>query len=133
MRQDDYVFGDGATPYRHNAWNNRVCRPTVDALGLVGVRFHDLRHYHASAYLLLTGDAVRTAKRLGHADPSVTLKVYGRVLDHQGSDVSAAFAELRATARQQVAAAELTPARPAAASTAGAVVDLASYRRRKTG
>ncbi|MEH0842819.1 site-specific integrase [Micromonospora sp. CPCC 205711] len=126
---DDYVFGDGATPYRHNAWNNRVWRPTVDALGLVGVRFHDLRHYHASAYLLLTGDAVRTAKRLGHADPSVTLKVYGHVLDHQGSDVSAAFAALRAEGRRQAATAEPTPVQPAASTTAGGVVDLAAYRR----
>ncbi|KWV29754.1 hypothetical protein AWV63_26710 [Micromonospora rifamycinica] len=57
--------------------------------------------------------------------------MYGHVLDHQGSDVSAAFAELRATARQQVAAATPAPVQPAASTTAGGVVDLAAYRRRR--
>ncbi len=50
-----------------------------------------------------TGDAVRAAKRLGRADPSVTLEMCGHVLDHRGGDVSTAFAELRAAARQQAA------------------------------
>lgn len=133
MAPDDYVFGDGVKPLRHNNWNNRIWRPTVEALGLTGVRFHDLRHYHASAYLLLTGDAVRTAKRLGHADPSVTLKVYGHVLEHQGSDVSGAFAALRAEGRSQLAATEPTPAEPPVSATAGGVVDLAAYRKRRAG
>ncbi len=53
-------------------------------LGMPGVRFHDLRHYNASAMLLLTnGDVQYVSRRLGHSRPSITLDVYGHVLVHQ--------------------------------------------------
>ncbi|HJZ58324.1 MAG TPA: tyrosine-type recombinase/integrase [Gemmataceae bacterium] len=45
-----------------------------------GVRFHDLRHSHASA-LIADGASIRAvSRRLGHADISVTLKVYAHCL-----------------------------------------------------
>ncbi|MFI7158899.1 hypothetical protein [Micromonospora chalcea] len=48
------------------------------------MRFHDLRHYNASAMLLLTnGDVQYVSRRLGHSRPSITLDVYGHVLVHQ--------------------------------------------------
>ena len=134
LAPDDFVFGVSGTPYRQRDFNERVWRPLMARLGLPGVRFHDLRHYNASAMLLLTnGDVQYVSRRLGHSRPSITLDVYGHVLAHQSRNVSAAFAELRSEARRQVAAATPSPARPPAASTAGGVVDLASYRRRKTG
>ncbi|PWU57678.1 hypothetical protein DLJ47_01860 [Micromonospora sp. S4605] len=135
MDPDDFVFGVGATPYRQNDFNERVWRPLMRTLGMPGVRFHDLRHYHASAMLLVTkGDVQYVSKRLGHSRPSITLDVYGHVLDHARRDVSAAFAALRAEARQQAATAEPSPVQPAASTTgpiAGAVVDLAAERRRR--
>lgn len=131
MGPDDFVFGDGATPYRHNGWNNRVWRPTVDALGLEGVRFHDLRHYSVSVYLKLTRDALRTAKRAGHSKPSMTLDVYGHVLEDAAEDLTAVYAEYRAAARERAATAEAAPEQRAAASTAGGVVDLAAERRKR--
>ncbi|MHA4950580.1 tyrosine-type recombinase/integrase [Micromonospora sp. SD19] len=135
MDPDDFVFGVGGQPYRVNDFNERVWRPLMRSLGTVGVRFHDLRHYHASAMLLITkGDVQYVSKRLGHSRPSITLDVYGHVLDHAKRDVSAAFAALRAEGRQQAATAEPTPVQPAASTTgpiAGALVDLAAERRRR--
>ncbi|MBM2621193.1 site-specific integrase [Actinoplanes sp. LDG1-06] len=134
MCPEDYVFGEGTKPHRQRDFGHRIWRPTLQRLGMTGVRFHDLRHYHASAMLLLTnGDVQYVSKRLGHARPSITLDVYGHVLDHQGRDISAAFADLRATARQAIAAAEPPTPEPAASATAGGVVDMAAWRTRRTG
>ena len=42
------------------------------------IRLHDLRHIHATT-LLLAGEPVHVvAARLGHADPSITLRVFAR-------------------------------------------------------
>jgi integrase len=52
------------------------------------VRFHDLRHTHASE-MLRRGVPVRTvSQRLGHANPSITLNVYAHLMS--GDDERAA-------------------------------------------
>ncbi len=53
---------------------------------------HDLRHLHATM-LLLAGVPVHVVTaRLGHADPSVTLRVYAHVLREQAAGVADVFA-----------------------------------------
>ncbi len=55
-------------------------------------RLHDLRHIHATT-LLLEGVPVHVvADRLGHADPSITLRVYAHVMRHQAAGVADVFA-----------------------------------------
>lgn len=57
----------------------RVCKRTTPALP-AGLRFHDLRHTHASL-LLSQGQSLRAvSNRLGHVDPALTLRVYAHVL-----------------------------------------------------
>ena len=47
-------------------------------------RLHDLRHVHATT-LLLAGVPVHVvAARLGHSDPSITLRVYAHVISSAG-------------------------------------------------
>jgi integrase len=47
------------------------------------IRFHHLRHVHATL-LLQGGEPVHgVAERLGHADPSMTLRVYAHVIRSQ--------------------------------------------------
>jgi integrase len=56
-------------------------------------RLHDLRHLHATT-LLLAGVPVHVvAGRLGHADPSVTLRVYAHVLREHAVSVGDIFAQ----------------------------------------
>jgi integrase len=56
------------------------------------IRLHDLRHLHATL-LLLEGVPVHVvANRLGHSDPSVTLRVYAHVLRESASGVADIFA-----------------------------------------
>jgi integrase len=55
-------------------------------------RLHDLRHLHATT-LLLAGVPVHVvAARLGHADPSVTLRVYAHVIRDQVAEAADVFA-----------------------------------------
>jgi integrase len=51
-------------------------RRTVEALGLPAVNFHGLRHSHASQLIDAKLDLATISKRLGHANPGVTLRTY---------------------------------------------------------
>jgi integrase len=41
-----------------------------------GVPWHALRHTHASQLIAARMDVVEISKRLGHADPAITLRIY---------------------------------------------------------
>ena len=59
---------------------------------------HDLRHVHATR-LLLAGEPVHVvAARLGHADPSITLRVYAHVIQELTPAVADTFARAIADA-----------------------------------
>ncbi|MFD1934880.1 helix-turn-helix domain-containing protein [Nonomuraea mangrovi] len=56
-------------------------------------RLHDLRHIHATT-LLLAGVPVHVvAARLGHADPSITLRVYAHVVRAAEASAADVFAQ----------------------------------------
>lgn len=57
--------------------------------GYSGVRFHDLRHSHATLLFADNIDAVAVASRLGHSDAAMTLRVYAHALrrrDRESAD-----------------------------------------------
>lgn len=63
-----------------------------DGLGLPRLTLHDCRHSHACT-LLRAGISVHVvAARLGHADPSLTLRVYSHAIPSDGAAAAAAFA-----------------------------------------
>jgi integrase len=51
------------------------------AVATAGVRFHDLRHTHATLLLRAGVPVDAVSKRLGHATPVVTMQVYAHVLE----------------------------------------------------
>jgi integrase len=52
----------------------------ADELGVGHVTLHGLRHTSASMLLSSGVDVVTVSKRLGHADPSITLRVYAHII-----------------------------------------------------
>jgi integrase len=62
----------------------------VRTLGLPKVKFHALRHTHASQLIASGMDVLSISRRLGHASPSITLNVYGhlfKLTDQRAADV----------------------------------------------
>ena len=98
---DDYVFttgwGEPAHPDTVSSLMADLIRSHNEAQDQAGellphARLHDLRHIHATT-LLLAGVPVHVvAARLGHADPSITLRVYAHVIREQVAAAADIFA-----------------------------------------
>jgi integrase len=74
-----FCQADGKPLHAHNIVQ-RDFRPLVARAKLPRIRFHDLRHLHAS-YLFKAGVHPKVAQeRLGHHSPAYTMKVYGHLL-----------------------------------------------------
>jgi integrase len=87
---------DASVPYRPD----RVTGAFVglrNRLGLRHLTFHGLRHFAATT-LAGSGLGVRTiAGRLGHANPSVTLRTYAHFLDVADREAAAGSCRLRSS------------------------------------
>ncbi len=65
-------------PLDYSNWRVRVWLPARKAAGLSQLTFHDLKHT-AATLLVEEGVDIKTAQtRLGHADPSTTLRIYAQ-------------------------------------------------------
>lgn len=60
--------------------SQRMVCPHCHKAGLTGIRFHDLRHTHATLMLKQGIHPKIVQERLGHANISVTLDTYSHVL-----------------------------------------------------
>jgi integrase len=85
MSTDAFVFSpyvDASTPFRPDNVTSFFIR-VRNEVGARNVRLHDLRHFTATQ-LIGAGVDVRTvAGRLGHSDPSITLRVYSHALEER--------------------------------------------------
>jgi len=52
--------------------------------GLRSIRFHDLRHTFASQLLCNGANILYVSQQLGHADPSITLRIYAKWIPTEG-------------------------------------------------
>lgn len=75
----------------------------VTRLAMPTIRFHDLRHTHATL-LIGAGVPVKVvSERLGHANPGFTVATYQHVLPGMGADAANRFAALLTTHRDHPA------------------------------
>jgi integrase len=63
----------------------------ADALGMPQITFHGMRHTHASQLADAGVDIVTISKRLGHASPDVTLRVYAHLFRRDDDKAAAAI------------------------------------------
>lgn len=67
----DYLSIDGICSW-FDKWQNKN--------NIKNIRFHDIRHTHATILLLLHTDIKTISERLGHSDIQTTLNIYADVL-----------------------------------------------------
>ncbi|MHB8220775.1 MAG: tyrosine-type recombinase/integrase [Acidimicrobiales bacterium] len=79
----------GAEPYRPNSIT-QFLRRTAKKAG-VDTHLHALRHFSATQGIASGSDAVTMAGRLGHRDPSITLRVYSHALAQRDQEAAAAI------------------------------------------
>jgi integrase len=72
---------------------------TVASTDLPRIRFHDLRHTHASL-LVAAGVPIKVvSERLGHAHPGFTMHTYQHLIPGMGAAAASAFADLVSASR----------------------------------
>lgn len=77
------------TPLTHRNVTRRGFEAARDTAGLPGrLTFHDLRHAAASRLIAAGLSHVAVASVLGHADSSITLRVYAHLFDRERTDES---------------------------------------------
>jgi integrase len=91
LPEDALVFcNPDGSPLKPDSLSTRwyhMCRD----MGLPRVGFHNWRHSHASALIASGLDVVRVSKRLGHSNPSVTLRIYAHLFRHDDSGAAQAI------------------------------------------
>ncbi|MBS5596635.1 site-specific integrase [Peptostreptococcus sp.] len=70
--------------------------------GLPKVTAHDLRHSHASYLIKNNVDIVSVSRRLGHSNPSITLKTYAHAYNDHDSEVAEFIDTLKKTADDEL-------------------------------
>jgi integrase len=66
-------------------------QPILARAGLPRLRFHDLRHTHATALLSKALPIKAVSQRLGHSDVAITLRVYAHVLPADDAKLAGAL------------------------------------------
>ena len=90
LPQDAFVFTEspqGLEPVVPDLITTRF-RLAAKTAG-VKAHFHGLRHYMATQAFALGANPVTVSKRLGHADPSTTLRTYAHAVDERDRDLAA--------------------------------------------
>ncbi|HUY91821.1 MAG TPA: site-specific integrase [Pirellulales bacterium] len=76
-----YVFCNSqGGPLRRSHFHAQRYKPLLSKAGLPDIRFHDLRHSHATLLLLGGAHPKIVQERLGHSQISVTMDIYSHVL-----------------------------------------------------
>ena len=104
---------------RHGARANKDTpskwfRKFADAHGYQGLTFHGLRHVHASVLLQHHVDLQSVSSRMGHSDPSVTLRAYADAMPARDQEAAATMDQLLITADPSAAPLDDPAADPSA-------------------
>jgi integrase len=81
-RRDPLIVNVHGHPVNRDTFRAKVVRPALRAAGLPDeFRTYDIRHTHASLLIDDGANVLAVAQRMGHTDPSVTLRVYGHLFE----------------------------------------------------
>ena len=121
LAKDAFVFSpsvEATTPFRPDNVTSFFIR-VRDAVGAPSVRLHDLRHFTATQ-LIGAGVDIRTvAERLGHTDPSLTLRVYAHVIEQRDRAAAEVMGQVLNPTKKAALLAAMEPAELPAGASAG--------------
>jgi len=89
---DAFIFSRspvGLEPIRPGVVSKFTKRSAVKAG--VDTHLHALRHFSATQAIAAGFDAVTVGARLGHADPSITLRVYSHAVEERDRELAASL------------------------------------------
>jgi integrase len=90
---DGFILSEsptGSEPLRPDLVTQRV-RKLFRDIGAPELHLHNLRHFAATEAISDGFDPVTVGQRLGHADPSITLRVYSHAVAQRDRDLAAAL------------------------------------------
>lgn len=95
-----FVFGG----YRHLAYTSieRVKNAACEAAGIPKVKIHSFRHSHASNLIAAGIPIFQISKRLGHSSVSMTMDVYGHLINRDETEILAAISSVKASSKDHV-------------------------------
>jgi integrase len=81
-RTDHLFVNQQGRPVNRDTFRAKIIRPALRRAGLPeDFRTYDFRHSHASQLIDAGANPLAVAQRMGHSDPSVTLRVYGHLFE----------------------------------------------------
>jgi integrase len=92
--ESNMVFTQETGDYISPSAVNGLFRRFLQQLGLPEIRFHDLRHTHATILLGMGVNPKLVSERLGHSSVAITLDVYSHVLPSMKQDLSDQFSKV---------------------------------------
>lgn len=103
VRPDAFMFSRspaGTEPVRPDVITKFATR-AAKAAGLDHLHLHQLRHFSATQAFGAGFGPATVASRLGHADPSITLRVYSHAIEQRDRDLAAALGNVLAAGDQE--------------------------------
>jgi integrase len=93
----DFVFpSETGEPRSPNGWLKWEFYPALKAAQVKPFRFHDLRHFAVSQLVAQGANILQLARIAGHADPSITLRVYSHILTDGLAEAASRYDPLNA-------------------------------------
>jgi integrase len=100
-RHEPLFINRAGQPLNRDKFRETVIRPALREAGLPEqLRTYDLRHGHASMLIDMGVNPLVVAQRMGHSDPSVTLREYGHLFEGVQERVSEQLDQLRSEAAE---------------------------------
>ena len=97
---DDWMFCNPTGRYLNPQSLTQLFDRIVRSGDIPRIRFHDLRHTHASL-LVASGESIKVvSERLGHAHPAFTIHTYQHLLPGMSAAAADRFATMIATANR---------------------------------
>ena len=93
-QEQDLVFPSTIGTFMNRSNLFRLFKQLLKDASLSEIRFHDLRHTAASLMLNNGIPAIVVSRRLGHAQPSITLNVYGHLIPGKQQEAASLMDQL---------------------------------------